>query len=211
MELRAILNANAVRFVRDAEQPRIFLPAVARAIKERYNFVKYPTTIEEFVPGEFLEFQYGNFFDDAIINKLTIYQGGLAVESPVFSDRLDSFLDDVLSSLAEFGISTAEASISSLYGSTLEVIMRPGFSTWLKQLEPVVESVRAAIEEAIPVSSYQLGGFSLVGEGSDAVKPPRFIFERRADQPLDANVYFSQGPLTAERHLALLTKLEKLF
>lgn len=211
MELTNILNSNAVRVVREIEPPRVFLPDLSRTIAERYRFVKHPTTVEDF-SGEFLEFRFGNFFSDTVVTRLQIYNSGLVAEAPIHTNELDRFLDDVMVALGDFGLSISSANVQRLYGSTLELRMKPGFGAWFQQINPVISAVRNAVEQSgVAVSVYETGGFTIVGEGPEALKPPRFVLERRIEQPLNANLFFSQGPLSTDQHVRLLTEIETMF
>lgn len=211
MELKSILNTSAIRVVQEVEPPRIFLPDLSRAVADRYKFVRYPQSVEDFSKDS-LDFAYGNFFDDAIVMKLSISNAGVWVEAPTRSDNLDRFLDDLMILLSDFGVSASNASGMSIYGSALELTMKSGFGRWFEQVQPAVAKIRSSLESAgISVSDYEVGGFTIVGEGPDTLKPPRFVLERRADKALEENTFFSQAPLSTEQHISLLAEIESLF
>lgn len=212
MELNSILNSNVIRVLQEGEPPKIYPPDLARAVSARYKFVKAPQTVAEF-SGQQMDFEYGYFFDDAIITKLSIYNAGIWVEAPTSTENLDRFADDLLKFFSEeLQMSAVSGKLLTVHGSTIVVKMKPGFATLFQQVEPIVSTVRAAIEgSGISVSAYEVSGFTVWGEGPDILKPPRFALERRAGEPLDSNLYYSQAPLTTDRHLALLTELESLF
>lgn len=212
MELNSILSTNAIRVLTDIEPPRIYPPDLARAVVDRYKFVKFPQTVEDF-SGESMEFAYGKFFDAAIVTKLIIYNSGVWAEAPIGSKPLDAFLDDLMQFLHDdFGVNTPSARVLSVYGSTLVVSMKPGFAALFEKLAPVVSAITNAMQEAgISVSNYEVGGFTILGEGPDVLKPPRFVLERRAGESFESNLFFSQAPLATEQHLSLLSEIEAMF
>jgi hypothetical protein len=210
MQLTAVLNTSASRIVK-VEDPRAFLPQVANTLVERYNFVKYPKTIAEFT-GQSLDFEYGNYFNGVLIGKLKLFQDGVIVEAHAPTDQLDGLLDDVFSALAGIGLRAADGVSTGFYVSAIEATLNPGFSGWFEQLQPIIEKVRNSIDASgIPVADYQVGGFSLAGEGSGNLMPGRFVLERRVERPLSANTFFSQAPMSTAEHCKLLSEIEELF
>lgn len=211
MELN-ILETTAVRVIQDKQERLIFPPALSEMIKERYQFIEYPKSIEDFTAGAGINYSYG-YFDDFVIGKMIVYNDAVFVTAQTHSDKLDALADDFISQLEKaFDLNLDLSDAVSLYSSKVEVELKPGFSDWFSQLQPVIDKMsKAAKNNGILVSEYQMNGFSITGEGDGELKPGRFLLERRAQQPFAENLFFSEAPLSTDAHRELLEEIEGLF
>lgn len=208
----SILETTAVRMINDRKERSIFPPRLSEAIRQRYNFVEYPKTADQFGSGSALEYKYG-YFSEFIVERAAIYNDALFVTSQVHSDQLDLLIDDIISVIeSEFSIKLDLSNSVSLYNSKIEFEMNGGFSDWFNHLGPIVKFMEnAARRNGIDVKSYEVGGFSVNGEGDGELKPGRFLLERRANLPFSDNMFFSEAPLSTAEHFQLIAEISRNF
>ena len=127
---------------------------------------------------------------------------------------MDSMLDKIESMLqSEFSTTiTPAVPVARIYLSQVEVTVSDTAREGLDELQAVRNRLTEAVRSyGIDARGYQVGGFTLTSDllqsATDA-KPPRFLFERRANRPFEQNVFFSEAPLQTTQHLALLDELE---
>lgn len=208
----AILETTAVRVINDKSDRSLFPPRLSDLIKDRYSFVEYPKSVEEYSGGAGLQYRYG-YYGDFIIDKAVVYNDAIFVTASVHSDRLDVLIDDIILQIeGEFSVTLDKTNAISLYNSKIEIEAGGGFSGWLKQLEPVQRFLEsAARRNGIDVKSYEVGGVSVSGEGDGDIKPGRFLFERRVNHPFGDNMFFSEAPLSTSEHFGLISEISGSF
>jgi hypothetical protein len=179
-------------------------------IQERYNFEIVPEVIKDMDAG--LDFAHG-FIGDTAIERLSLYNDGIVVQSKVPTAKLDFFLNDLIQwSIDELGFKmTSTHRADSLYESTLTVQSEVdiiGFQLKLDNIRRILKSSLKKISnidvDFLPVGITISPDLNKVS----GLKPAGFRVARRADTDFEANLYQSTAPLTTDLHLKLLEQLE---
>ena len=208
-----IIQSQSVRFLKYNRFSSVFPGDLATDFKERYRFVETPQRAVDFTNTQNgLNFLLGRF-GDTTIQKLAIYTNGMLAEGAAPTEELDLFLDDVLDIVRkQFDLSTIEGSpVSRLYGSKIEIKSTANLSRALAGLSGIAETLTHAVTGyGVSARPYQVGGISIVSEkiGDGTITPARFVFERRAEKPLDDNLFYSEAPLATKAHVDLIRTLE---
>ena len=211
MKLKSIITGLAVCRIEHIPNPHVFLPDLVKFIQERYKFVDFPQTVEQFT-GDSFAFKLGHY-NGSTIGELTLYNEAIFASAEVATDVLDTFITELIQSArSEFQMNIVQLELQNLYNSRIEVEVKSGFDNWLNTFKPISDQLASAASKAGIVSTgYGLVGFSLGAEGPDVVKPGRFLFERRAGNAFSDNVFFSEAPLSTLAHIELIERLETLF
>jgi len=229
MKLISIVLGQAVRLFK-APDPigGTFLPDLVAAIKERYGFLKVPTSIQDFDVTKGISFEHGKFhvhprslpdgnvYKEIVIESFQIFNDGLVVGTKAFAEDADLFLDDFI----QWAQSTFRATILEsipiqyAYNSQVEVTFPKPWISLFDKISPLNEQITNALISygSIVPPYYQMAGFSLHCDLT-SMAPPRpgaFTFERRAGQPYSSNLYFSAAPLKTSDHLNALEEIERL-
>jgi len=199
-----IIQSQSVRFLKYNRFSSVFPGDLATDFKERYRFVETPQRAVDFTNTQ----NELNF-----LQKLAIYTNGMLAEGAAPTEELDLFLDDVLDIVRkQFDLSTIEGSpVSRLYGSKIEIKSTANLSRALAGLSGIAETLTHAVTGyGVSARPYQVGGISIVSEkiGDGTITPARFVFERRAEKPLDDNLFYSEAPLATKAHVDLIRTLE---
>lgn len=189
-----------------------YLPALAQAFVERYNFLGAPSSLED-LSGEPVSFRQGNF-DGLAINEFDVYSDGIIVTSKCPSESIDKLLDDVTAwVVSEFGFKRIEThEVNVAYQSNIIVHSEAPIFSFLEVLESVQDRlVRALAKARGETINFVPSSFGLSADITEiaALKPIPFRFERRAGVPFKKSYYFSAAPLPTKEHLKLLEALEQ--
>jgi hypothetical protein len=196
-------------------------------IKDNYDFKIAPdprviaggVSAAPAVPGNQapsgIEFQRGHFqareeiFIE--INKLTLYNDGIVIDTSSSTADSDRFAQDLLQSAArDFALAFDDETVRKrLYLS--ELIVRSELSFDL--INPRLAAFSRRIEESmieVPKPQFQIGGLSFWSEPNDAGQHRVFALERQLGKAVEDRRYFSRAPLTTDEHFKLLKELEQI-
>lgn len=220
MKVRTILQGQAIRFLR-ASNPmgNYYMPDVVKALRERYGFVQAPTTLQEFDAQKGITFQHGRFViknekgkrEEIVIDKFQVFTDGLLVDTKVYTDDADKFLDDVIQwGVAEFGLKILDDPIKRAYLSSFEVECPDAELPPFPLGKKIEECLRGYGQDALPFDTRSI---TVWYDTSVTVRPApyAFIFARREGLPNSSNIYFSSAPLSTTDHHALLVEAGKHF
>ncbi|MDO8432166.1 MAG: hypothetical protein Q7S58_07110 [Candidatus Binatus sp.] len=218
MRLLNVYQAQVARIVRSIGNYG-YVPDTVKAVVDRYNFVKYPQgadLIMDVISPKPLTFSQGKVvIDDRVIvvEKMEIYQGGLLVTTR--SNTTDSILvlDNALGWASErFGIKYEEIFPAPMYFSQLEI----GLELPLPQCFPQVSTIGSAISKRLSKfwekpPRFEMTGFTFYFDKFKypAHSPVPFKLERRAENPFEKEVYWTEAPLSTDDHVAVLTEFEQ--
>jgi hypothetical protein len=191
-------------------------------IKEEYGFAVSPQGPEvlQKMPYDGLKFGHGRFRlgkdQERRIREFTIWNDGLLADAYDTSDA-EAFLDDFLKWGAESLHLRASLERLQLRHFTSELVVEFDYSPSEKLVQ--LQSVTGAFDESLQVT-YGVGlpGSSITAIHFDydhAEAPSGFnrlvpftVSRRRNHRHAKDNAFFSQAPLTSQRHIELLESLE---
>lgn len=183
---------------------------------ESYKFIDYPIL----KPNEPLDdtkgivFSRGEFVNrkgETIEVKLSIFNFGIVAETGSSTSDSDYFLETLLAKLHEkFGLVHYSQLVNKKdYLSQVYVSTEKNLNILNPKLNTIVDYLNSNITVHGEVD-YQVGGISFWANPVKSVNPLPFTFERQATAPFAENRYFSSVPLSTEKHLELLDKLEDI-
>lgn len=215
MKLSAVLLARVLAFVETFDLvPRghIFYPDLIRAAVERYQFQKYPKSVEEFDEQKGVEFYEGKAGNTAI-ERFTIFNSLLVLETRAGTDTSKRILEEMLTwGKQELGLNYepgmvrrfAYVSNVSFYSDAPLLAAHPGMAKLAADTGKAVSEIWGE-----PVT-YD-GLLFAVGHDPLARKNPiaAFTIQRRAEASFSENKYFSEAPLPTDLHVAFLEQFER--
>jgi hypothetical protein len=219
MEVRKIIGSQAVRLipVTETDQKPIGFARFLKGLEQRYSFLQAPRVLSDFNLNTGIPYLKG-LFEGQIIERVAIYGKGILCESPTDTTMCDQFLDDVQAwGEREFGFSpNSKRGRSDYYESHLEVHAEENIGNVFQRFSSVGQSIWEKLK------SYEQAGAMFEVSGlkfhTDTIQLPdsllhpiQFTFERRAEHPYFANIYYSQAPLKTEDHITVLGQLETVF
>jgi hypothetical protein len=141
------------------------------------------------------------------IQKLTLYNDGLVVDTRHSTEAGDSFLADLIAfSVGGFRLSSDPVTkAGKRYLSDVEV----GTNSILDVLNDRGKQFMRLVIDATKLDFHEFGmriGTDPAAHGTAVM----FAFERKAGVPFGQNRYWSQAPLSTKDHLGLLDKLETI-
>jgi hypothetical protein len=178
-------------------------------IKQRYNFAFIPEAGRSIDNDKGLEFSSGRL-KDVVIDKLTIFQNGIVVDTRSTTENAESVASDFIAACKE--ALGAKVGVERKH-VTSQVTFRSDFK--LTEMNPVLQEICEAINLFVSTGMKQAYTVEPVGIlfNADATQtrfmPSKFTIERRADVPFFENTYFSSAPLPTRIHWELLEKFEK--
>ncbi|HEY6418212.1 MAG TPA: hypothetical protein VIX59_04345 [Candidatus Binataceae bacterium] len=214
MKITTVLQAFAVRFFVPSS-PYGYVPEAIKSLKERYEFVGVPTTIEELIPPP----NQGNLFRlgrfkyegrDIIVRELHLYHLGAQVSTSLSTADSDLFLDDLMKwAEEEFKITFTEFS-SRTYSSQLEFELEKPLPDYFPKQQVVGRSISEYVSDFWPVKPpFEVSSVTFSYDPATRVTGlGNFRIERRQGVEFGANLYFSEAPLTTESHTTLLQLFE---
>jgi hypothetical protein len=215
MHLSSVILARALAYVEAFDLvPRgnVFYPDFARAVAERYSFLKYPQTLEQFDELKGVEFVQGKS-KGTVIQKLTIFTQMLTIETRVSTDESKRILEEMLLWASEkFKLNYAPnksiqhfAYVSSLtfYSDAQLLAPMPAIARLAAKTGDLVSDIW---KERIEYDGLQIA----VGHDPLARKygMASFYIARRTDAKFSEHKYFSEAPLPTHDHLRLLEEYE---
>jgi len=154
-------------------------------------------------------FQNGEFIlEDGkppITVEITIYTGGVEVNTGHSTDASDAFFVDMFTKLSkDFGmLPYTEVIRERKYCSQLWVSTDKS----LNVINPKLQNVSSSLMNLTGVN-FEIGGISFWPEQQIKYPPWAFVLERAAGIPFSDNRYFSRAPTTTTQHIELLQMIE---
>ncbi len=223
MKIRQTVLARSIRQV-NAIYALDYRPELIARLRERYSFLKVPTTVDEIFgtdPSVGVRFQHGKFVQDKksfvveLLQFLVIPPGISAIicDTRTSTDDCDLFIDDYIKQANLSRPDMITVTEPPIYASHLEFTMD-------KPLADLCQSPVRAAAEAVdhlltdygmktpPFEPAQIGiACDQAGRGGLLVNP--FTIERRAGFRYGSNVFFSQAPLRTRDHIEVLERLTR--
>lgn len=210
MELVSVEGSRVISLVRmQAKAGQPFLPHLIAAIASRYNFQKFPVSVEE-LTGEVRGFRLGQW-NGAQIDDLQVYNDGVIVAAPAETSVNEAFLDDLYGYVTDqFGMEPVYGSVEKrLYESAIIVELSTDMDAQLSAFS----SVRQQLSDM--VSGYGAENLDFSGTRIDfnvdyrlplVRRPINFTLDRRVGEPYSANRWYAMAPLKTADHIKLLSK-----
>jgi hypothetical protein len=214
VELSAVVLARVLGFVEAFDlNPRgkVFFPEIVPEIVRRYNFQKFPKTLEEFDEVKGVEFLEGKAAS-GVIQKVAIFNTLLWVETRSNTNDSKKILEEMLNWAAEkFGFNYHSGMIKRFaYVSDLTFYSDVPLLNVSPALTNLAEKTSNAVSEIFqePIHydpiSLSVGHDPL--SRKYGIAP--FSIARRAEALFSENKYFSEAPLPTDVHLSLLEEFE---
>jgi hypothetical protein len=215
IDIRGIVLARVVQMIKSPTGTVGYLPDVAGQIKAKYEFLVGPTN-DELVPkdpAKGAEFRHGRIIHEGqsvVIDKVTVFNDGIVVDSTSSTNDADLFLDDLVV-WAKTAIPKASASGPRYYLSQIEFHSDLALVTYAPTFEPICEKITATLTTyGIKAPRFEVTNIGLYYDmlGKINPQPGAFYIDRRQNVAFAENVWFSQAPLKTPDHIALLKELE---
>lgn len=215
MNVTAILVARVLAFIETADlnkSGRVYLPNVIAGLVKRFQFQKWPQKFEEMDESKGIEF-LGGVWDGTPVEKLTIYNSGLLLETRVSTIESERILEEcLLWTKDQFGISYNRGDIKSTrYVSDLtfnsQVPLLEAYAPATKLASAVSEHVSRILNKTIPYYGIRLDVDIERHPLNMPIAP--FSIQRRGDTPMSEDKYFSEAPMPTDVHIKLLEAFEK--
>jgi hypothetical protein len=214
VQLSAVLLARVLGFIEIFDlSPRgkIFLPELVPEIVKRYNFQKFPKTLEEFDAAKGIEFLDGKFRDKVIL-KFVIWNTLLVVETRSSTDDSKQIMEEMLSWGADkFGLNYKPGMIKRFaYISDLTFHSDWEFLNANPALTSLAEKTSEVLSEIWQEPVHYEPSVLTIGHDPLARKNgiAAFTIQHRAESKFSENKYFSEAPLPTDVHLKLLEEFE---
>ncbi len=178
---------------------------------ERYDFQKYPKTLEDFDEVKGVEFHEGRL-GKSVIQKLVIFSSVLVIETRSGTSESKELLEemllwgkDKLGLNYQPGMFKRFAYISdvSFYSDAPVLMPSPSMA---KLAKATSERISEIWQESIVYDGAQISlGYDPLSR-RNPIAP--FTIQRRAESRFSENKYFSEAPLPTEEHIKLLEMFE---
>ena len=215
MEVMYVRTARSIWLLdtRDLNPRGISLQPIVAAVRDRYQFQKFPKTAEELTTNspQGVTFAEGSFalpeghYD---IIRAALYADGFVVDTAVSTAVSDAFLEDLLGFVStEFGLRYDPAMITKKnYASELIVKIDDPFRGFLEKFAVILNRLGRSRGVPFRVTGVTLGADPQLGPS----KPADFRVEREINKPFEQNRYYCLAPLQTDEHIALLEQFEKI-
>jgi hypothetical protein len=216
MEILAVRTARVIAHLNAEELNPAGRPIAHEyfnAFTEHYKFLKRPMTADEILDaeGKGVTFELGKL-NDIGINKVVLFNWGVAVETSKSSDASELVLQDMLDWGAEkFGLSNRPSLITLRnYVSELVFTSDLALPRLSEILQGVGDSVTALVGGYLGNSlPFETLGFTLAVDSTQAKQLfTPFQVQRLLDTPFVQKKYYSGAPLKTSDHMDLLYELE---
>jgi hypothetical protein len=214
MELASVLLARAMAWVEPSELNPIgtvFPSDLIKAVVARYNFQKFPQTLEEFDESKGVTFAGGKF-GNSVIEQLVIYTYGIVLDTRSSTQESKQILEEALQwGTKELGLVYKPSMIKRWqYASNVTFRSAAPLAGFHLAIQRLAESVTKAVAEVTKENlKYELVTFTLDYDQLTRKHPlGRFSIQRRDNTPFSENKYFSDAPLPTDVHIKLLEQFE---
>jgi hypothetical protein len=191
---------------------KVFFPEVFEAFVKRCQFQKFPREYSELDVKKGIDFIEGKW-GEVTINKFTLYQDGILVETCSSTADSERILCEALSwAASEFGVTyrpemiKRKAYVSDLtfYSETpLLTVLNPALSALADRIGRAINEIRH------DDFKYEPSGITAHYDQSLKQVPiAPFTIQRRVQTPFSENKYFSEAPLPTDIHWNILQQFE---
>jgi hypothetical protein len=212
VEITSIVLARSLQVITSKAGTSRYLPDLVKDLRARYSFLTAPKDDDLFTdPPKGAELKHGKlvFKDETVvIDKLVIFNDGIAVDTTSSTDNSDRFLDDLLE-WAKDGLPKAQIGVR-YYLSHVEMRMSKPLGDYVHHFRSIGENITALLKSyGIMVPQYEPTALNLHFDQLGKVSPIPGVFyiDRRQGRPFSDNLWFSQAPLRTGDHVALLRHL----
>lgn len=217
MKLLSVSLARLTALTETAElNPRnqISVPQLVHGLTERYGFMKYPRTIEEFDASKGIIFSLGRI-NNINIERLELYFIGVVIETRSSTEDCEVVLDD----LSHFVQQLVEIEYTPISEPRKFFLSELSFHSELNLngLNKAFASVLPKMSQIVSSHARQEFKFETVAIlgtpdlANIKIGPPLFRIDRLGGVPFQDNKYFSSAPLPTKNHLQILEEFEKSF
>ncbi len=214
MKSISVILARALVFLDMSElNPKgtLFAPDLARELAARYQFQKFPKTLDEWRDDSGATFEMGKIGKD-VISKFVIWNTGVGVETcSNTSDSVRIMQEVFVWASQQFGL----PSLDEMGGKHWAFVSDLSFHSDAPLLSPppvmrLAEKVSVALSEIMRESiKYEP---LIVSVGHDPLKRKHgrapFSIQHRLEAPFEEHRYFSEAPLPTDLHIKLLEEYE---
>jgi len=190
---------------------QVSIPDVVHGIVERYGFMKFPKTIEEFDLSKGISFESGKM-GGINISSVSLYHVGTVIDTGSSTKDCDAVHEDLVSwAMGLVGIEERPAPDRRFYLSELQFqsnlrmdALNKGFTSLVPRISTTVSKYARQQFDFEPVAIAAMPDLSNVKLG-----PTPFRIDRLSGAPFEDKKYFSSAPLPTEEHIAILEEFEK--
>lgn len=217
MQLKAIMKARVAAIILMEElnpRGRTFLSPITKGLLERYRFIKFPQTWEDYHPQQGgILFLQGDW-NSIAIDRLEVFTGGLVVETRSSTDDSEAFIHEVLTWATEaYELTTFRPDMirRRVYGSQLsfrsDIQLLDALHPKLLDFgERITKMLSPIFDNLIPFKTF---GISFGYEPTTENPQSNLVqIERRAGTSFSENIYFSSAPFSTKEHLKFLADFE---
>lgn len=213
MQLSAILQARVIAFFNVYDvSPRtgLFFPDITKELVQRFNFQRYPKTLDEWQDPKGSQFGVGKL-GDVTVDALILFNNGIQLDTHAGTKESKAIIEDTLEWAKDrLGFTYAPGAIKQwAYVSSLTFLTAvPILST--PPLDNLAQGTSRALSEIMGEPIVYQTYNQTVAHDPLSIKYGRasFYIQRRLDVPFGDNKYFSEAPLPTEVHWDLLTRFE---
>ena len=185
---------------------------ILSSFKDRYKFLRYPTTPAEFDLTKGVQYGGGEFmFNGKQVGVgITMHSDGLVADSLVSTETSDAFLEDLAGWITgNFGFRPAQdITTRVIYDSQLEFKSDIDLT---KSFDKIT-AFSAILREFSGNPTEESSGFIFACDpGLPNPTFPTFTFERRAGAKFLEKKYFSKAILPTRKHIQILEQFERMF
>jgi hypothetical protein len=175
---------------------------LTKLLVDRYRFLKFPQTYEEFNDqSQGVTFADG-VFDGVAIQELKFFFNGVLIATGESTDVAERLFADMMTAWPEVGLVWSDDFVTNrAYASTLVVHS----DIDLLAVNQTLWNIANSTFQRKPVG---FGGISFYTEGNTDVVPPVRI-ERLQGAPLTAMQFWSQAPIQTTSHVEFITAWEQ--
>lgn len=178
---------------------------------ERFGFLKYPTSVNDFDETKGVEFVEGHF-EGTTVDKIIVWSNGIQVDTRASTQVSQEILHSTLLWLKEEAGLTYESGMIKRWAHLSDVAFHSDVN--FDAIHPALIKLCASVSREVSILrgakfDYEFTGMSFSFDRSIRQAPvAAFLLQRRAETPFSENKYFSEAPLPTDIHIKLLEELE---
>ena len=214
MKLLSVALARVTVLVDSAEvNPRnqVSVPDFVKAITERYGFMKFPRTIEEYDLAKGINFGLGKL-GNINITSINLYNVGTVIDTGSATQDCDVIYEDLLRWAMDLvGIEDRPTPDRRFYVSELAFQSNMRLDAINKFFTAISSKVTTTVSKFArqeynfePVAIVAMPDMSNIKLG-----PTSFRIDRLQGAPFEDKKYFSSAPLPTDDHIGLIEEFEK--
>ena len=183
-------------------------------LRNKYNFLKCPSSIYDRDENQPIAFKTGSFpgQDGSFIEvDLNFYSDGFVADTRSSTKDSDAFLEDLLNSLAhDFGlVYTPEMVRKKLYVSEINIRLKKPLNNVNPRMQTFIQKIMSMTGEE-DIKTMEWAGLGFWWDPASASAQSNFQLERVIGIPFSEQRYYSRAPLHTADHLQLLEEFEKI-